>query len=104
MDRKGSSLPQRSLLPGNVNDQVICSLDCIRMFQVCPSILKGTRIFGNVTWSAGQLEASLSSAAAERERTAPMTFVMPTTRGISLLKSRKPRLYFPYRNHLVRRD
>jgi len=29
---------------------------------------------------SGQLEAGLSSAAAERERTAPMTFVIPTTR------------------------
>src|SRR5260370_25377587 len=104
MDRKGSSLPQRSLWPRNVNDQVICSLDCIRLFHVFPSGLKGTRIFGNVTWSAGKLEASLSSSAAERERTAPMTFVMPTTRGLSLLKSRKPRLYFPYHNYLVRRD
>jgi hypothetical protein len=31
-----------------------------------------------------------------------MTFVMPTTRGISLLKSRKPRLYFPYHIYVVR--
>ena len=49
MDRKGSSLPQRSLLPGNVDDQVICSLDCISMIHVFPSILKGTCILGNAT-------------------------------------------------------
>jgi len=44
--------------------RLICSLDCLRLFQVFPSILEGTRIFGNVTSSAGQLEASLSSVAA----------------------------------------
>ncbi len=30
-----------------------------------------------------------------------MTFVMPTTREISLLTGRKPRLYFPYHIYAV---
>jgi hypothetical protein len=73
------------------------------MVHLFPSGLKGTFIFGNVSWSAGQLEARSSSVATEQQRTAaPMTFVMPTTRGISLLTGGRQWLYFPYHIYLVR--